>query len=124
MGDLYVQEPGKSPVRHVLRSFEEFTIGRSSSARGHRVNGRLRRVSGLHARVETGKKQARIFDLNSLNGTYVHNEKIDDETGAVLGKGVRAFLGDNDMNACQVWFVPATWDGDPDTPTYRTLNTE
>jgi pSer/pThr/pTyr-binding forkhead associated (FHA) protein len=63
----------KKVLREIESTREQITIGRDAENNVHIDN---IAVSGKHARITKGPDHYFIEDLNSLNGTFVNQEKI------------------------------------------------
>ena len=104
IGFLVIYEPNKPLIQRPLHSIDEVTIGRSST-QDQQISRDVNWVSGAHALIIVNEGQIRLFDNNSKNGIFVQGQRIGKE-GIAMEPGVKAFLGADDVNTCQIWFKP------------------
>jgi hypothetical protein len=123
IGTLCMAETGHPVKIRALFSQDEVTIGRSHKTDIH-ISAHMQQVSGFHARIEVINREVLLYDAGSLNGSYVNQEKIDNDQGVKLAPGVVVFLGGKGNNACQVWFEPvAPEESDPKPEAWLTNET-
>ena len=107
IGNLFIAEPNRLPFRVPLYRFDDISIGRSATQLV-RIHGKLRRISGVHARVEVQDGKVKLFDAGSKNGTYVmlNGRIIPAPQDYILAENERALLGTKkSLEAVRVWYT-------------------
>ncbi|MEM7331882.1 MAG: NERD domain-containing protein [Chloroflexota bacterium] len=105
-GGLYIKQPDNDqPTRIRLWHHDEFTLGRSSQF-GHRFILENDNISRSHAHFTLiDNNYLQVVDLESKNGIFKDDERVDTNEGILFSAGETIILGSNKPEeATAIWF--------------------